>query len=177
MDDNNYLAYVSVVDYGRIILFCMEVINVEMFIDLNVVMNYVVGGVSVAVDVVSWYDEILSNFFISVFIIGGSVQSVVQVLENISGLGSLILLIVENVVYFWENLGLFIVYWVNLLSDNCIVKMGFSFDYIDVCCGKIVYNYLRIDFYNDFDIYNLWIKLIYDYDYLLVDDMGEIIEL
>lgn len=177
MDVNNYLAYVSVVDYGRIILFCMEAINVEIFIDLNVVMNYVAGGVSVVVDVVSWYDEILSNFFISVFIIGGSVQSVVQALDNISGLGSLILFIVENVVYFWENLGLFIVYWVNLLSDNWIVKLGFSLDYIDVCCGSIVYNYLRIDFYNDFDIYNLWIKLIYDYDYLLVDDIGEIMEL
>lgn len=176
-DANNHPAYVSAVDYGRIILFRMEATNVETSIDLNAVMNYAAGGVSVAADVASRYDEILSNSSISVLTIGGSAQSAAQALDNISGPGSLTPLIVENAVYSRENPGLPIAYRVNLLSDNRIVKLGFSSDYTDVRCGSIAYNHPRIDFYNDFDTYNLRIKLTYDHDYPPADDTGETTEL
>ena len=176
-DANNHPAYVSAVDYGRIILFRMEATNVETSIDLNAVMNYAAGGVSVAADVASEYDEILSNSSISVLTIGGNAQSAAQALDNISGPGSLTPLIVENAVYSRENPGLPIAYRVNLLSDNRTVKLGFSSDYTDVRCGNIAYNHPKIDFYNDFNTYNLRVKLTYDHDYPAEGDAGETAEL
>lgn len=176
-DENNHPAYVSAVDYGRIILFRLEATNVATDIDLNAVMNYAAGGLSVTGDVASSYDEVLSNSSISVLTIGGNAQQAAQALNDIRGPGSLTPLIVENAVYSRSNPGLPIAYRVNLLKDNRIVKMGFSSEYTDRRCGNIAYNHPRITFNNDFNTYNLRVKLTYEHDNPPADDTGETAEL
>lgn len=175
-DANNHPAYISAVDYGRIILFRMEVENVSTDIDLDAVMNYAAGGLSVTGDVAASYNEVLSTASISVLTIGGNAQSAAEALQNISGPGSLSPLIVENAVYSRDNPGVPIAYRVNLLSDNRLVKMGFSSDYTETRCGRIAYNHPRIDFYNDFNTYNLRVKLTYEHDDPPAGDIGETVE-
>lgn len=159
-------AYVSSVDYGRIVLFRLEATNVDLEVDLEAVMNYAAGGAtSIDAELESKYKETLNNSTIQVITIGGNAEAAARVLTDIeAGPGALNPLLGDNAVYTRSNPGVPIAYKVNLLKNHEVVRMGYTTDYSYRRCGLEPYDHAVIEFYNDFDVRDVRVHCCYDHN-------------
>ncbi|MEM5564865.1 thiol-activated cytolysin family protein [Psychroserpens sp. AS72] len=166
IDENNPAAYVSSVNYGRIIMLRMETNNTDTSISLEAVMQYATGVSDTEGTINSTFDQILENSSISIVTIGGNAQvtsSAVDAANINSGAGSLNYIITgENAVYSANNPGVPIAYTIRYLNDNSIAKMGYTTDYIVEECGSMPYEHASIKVINDFEVRNMRVRLSYN---------------
>ncbi len=161
MDESRPPAYVSSVDYGRIILFRMETEKVASHINLKTVLEYASGvsGGSVNAE----FDEILnsSSTSITAITIGGNaeVASEAVTADGIASLSSIIT--GKNAVYSRDNPGVPIAYTIRFLKDNSLAKMGFTTDYTTEECSTKKWNNANITVKNKFTSANIQVKLTY----------------
>jgi thiol-activated cytolysin len=117
-------AYISSVDYGRIIMFRMETDKSTKSVDAQAAFNYAAGAVTVGGEAKAAYDNIIKNSSITVVLMGGSaeVSSQVNAAKRVEDLEAIIR--GKNAVYSKNNPGVPIAYTVKFLKDNTIAKMG-----------------------------------------------------
>lgn len=165
IDENNPAAYVSAVNYGRIIMLRMETNNTDTSVNLEAVMQYATGVSNTEGTVNSSYDTILEDSSISIVTIGGNAEvasSAVDAANINSGAGSLNYIITgENAVYSINNPGVPIAYTIRYLNDNSIAKMGYTTDYNIEECGSSTYEHKTIKVKNDFEVRNMRVKIYY----------------
>lgn len=166
IDENNPAAYVSSVNYGRIIMLRMETNNTDTSINLDAVMQYATGVSNTEGTVNSSYDTLLEESSISIVTIGGNAEvasSAVDAANINSGAGSLNYIITgENAVYSPSNPGVPIAYTIRYLDDNSIAKMGYTTDYTVEECGSYPYEHNTIKVKNDFEVRNMRVKIYYN---------------
>ena len=140
-------AYVSSVNYGRIIMFRLEADKKEKAIDVQAALNYGTGAVSVGVDAKGKYDSILQNSAITVVTMGGSADVASQAVSARSAADLMPIIKGKNAVYSKNNPGVPIAYTVKFLKDSTIAKMGSTTDFTTTDCTELP---------------NLWIKLVHN---------------
>ena len=140
-------AYVSSVNYGRIIMFRLEADKSVLGVDAQAALNYGTGAVTVGVDAKAKYDKILSNSSITVVTMGGSAEVASEAVSARSAGDLMPIIKGKNAVYSKSNPGVPIAYTVKFLKDNTIAKMGSTTDFTTTDCQE-----LR----------NIWIKLVHN---------------
>ena len=167
INENNPAAYVSSVNYGRIIMLRMETNNTDTNINLEAVMQYATGVSDTEGTINSTFDEILENSSINIVTIGGNAEvtsSAVDAANITDGAGSLNYIITgENAVYSANNPGVPIAYTIRYLNDNSIAKMGYTTDYTVEECGSSDYEHASIKVINDFEVRNMRVRLSYKF--------------
>ncbi len=139
-------AYVSSVNYGRIIMFRMETDKSTLAADAQAAFNYAAGAVTVGADAKLKYDKILSNSAITVVTMGGNAE---VMSDSVAAKGSADLQKIirgKNAVYSKNNPGVPIAYTVKFLKDNTIAKMGSTTDFVTEDCKELD---------------NIWVKVIH----------------
>jgi thiol-activated cytolysin len=140
-------AYVSSVNYGRIIMFRLEADKKEKAIDVQAALNYGTGAISVGVDAKGKYDSILQNSSITVVTMGGSADVASQAVSARSAADLAPIIKGKNAVYSKNNPGVPIAYTIKFLKDSTIAKMGSTTDFTTTDCTELP---------------NLWIKLVHN---------------
>lgn len=161
LDESTPPAYVSSVDYGRIILLRMEAKNVSSSINLKSVLEYASGVTTGNVN--AEFDQVLTSSSTSVTAItlGGNAEVASEVVSATS-VGSLNKIITgKNAVYSRDNPGIPIAYTVRFLKDNSLAKMGFSTDYSVEKCETKLWDHPQILVKNKFKTANIQVKLTY----------------
>lgn len=168
INEENPAAYVSSVNYGRIIMLRMETTNMNTDISLESVLQYTTGVNEGEIDINSTYEEVLEESSINIITIGGNAEvssSAVDAANMSEGPGALNYIITgENAVYSATNPGVPIAYTIRYLNDNSIAKMGYTTDYTVEECGSNPYEHEQIKVYNDFEVRNLRFRYYYSYN-------------
>ena len=164
IDESQPAAYVSSVDYGRIIMFRMEARDVDESISLNAVLEYASGvsGGTVNTD----FDQVLnsSSTSITVLTLGGNAE-VASEAVTADGIGALSGIITgKNAVYGRDNPGVPIGYTIRFLKDNALAKMGYTTEYTLSECRVKDWNHADIVIRNKFNITNIRARLKYTDD-------------
>ena len=147
--DDRLPGYVSSVDYGRIILFQLDVQDSEENIDLSALINYATATGNAQGSVNATLDRILRSSNIQLITIGGNAEAAASTVSGLeAGPGALTKLIARNAVYGPDNPGVPIAYKINLLRDNQIVRMGYTTDYSTKVCGDEPYDNHVVTVYN-----------------------------
>lgn len=124
-------AYVSSVQYGRIIMVRMETTSNETSVQLDAALEYASIGKDVNADVEAKYKSILEQSTINVVTIGGNAEVASRVItgSDVASSGGLNYVINEGSLYSRDNPGAPIAYTIKYLKDNRIAKMGYNTDY------------------------------------------------
>lgn len=131
-------AYVSSVNYGRIILVRMETDKSVTNVDAKAAFEYGKGQTTgVDVKARAKYDQILQNSKMTVVTLGGGAENAVQAI-SVRKPGDLDPIIKgKNAVYSKENPGVPIAYTVRYLKDNQVAKLQFSNNYNREDCKQL----------------------------------------
>lgn len=146
-------AYVSSVNYGRIIMVRMETTNTDYSINLKSVLEYASGVNSGSGDINTTYESIISNSSINIITIGGNAEVAVSAIDAANleeGPGSINYIITgENAVYSRNNPGVPIAYTIRYLKDHSLAKMGYTTDYAVEECGSYGFSHDEVRVEND----------------------------
>lgn len=145
-------AYVSSVQYGRIIMIRMETTNTDTNINLEAVLEYATAAKSATGTVNASYDRVISQSTFNVVTIGGNAETATKVITGSGvdeGEGGLNYVITDGALYSRENPGAPIGYTVKYLKDNRIAKMGYNTDYRVTECGTFDYEHKNVNFRRD----------------------------
>ncbi|MBK7708497.1 MAG: thiol-activated cytolysin family protein [Acidobacteria bacterium] len=137
-------AYVSSVNYGRIIMLRMETDKSTSAMEAQAAFNYAAGVVTVGATAEANYNKIISNSSITVVTMGGNAE---VASEAVSARGAADLQRIikgKNAVYSKNNPGVPIAYTVKFLKDNTVAKMGSTTDFVTEDCKELD---------------NLWVKI------------------
>jgi len=137
-------AYVSSVNYGRIIMLRMETDKDTTKADLEATAKYVTGTVSVSVNAETHYNKIIANSQITVITMGGNAEVASQAVSAKSAEDLAPIIKGKNSRYSKDNPGVPIGYTVKFLKDDVIAKMGTTTEYTTNECK---------------DLANLWIVI------------------
>lgn len=143
MDSDTPPAYVSSVQYGRIIMVRMETTSTETSVELDAALEYASIGKDVNADVEAKYKSILEQSTINVVTIGGNAEVASKVItgSDVASSGGLNYVINEGALYSRDNPGAPIAYTIKYLKDNRIAKMGYNTDYRLEECKKYSYEH------------------------------------
>lgn len=142
ISDENPPAYVSSVQYGRIIMIRMETTDTRTEVNLEAVLEYATKAKSATAEVNATYDQVISKSTFNVVTVGGNAQTATEVITGSSveeGEGGLNYVISEGALYSRENPGAPIAYTVKYLKDNRIAKMGYNTDYRVESCRTFAF--------------------------------------
>ncbi|UWX56454.1 thiol-activated cytolysin family protein [Maribacter litopenaei] len=141
MNSDTPPAYVSSVQYGRIIMVRMETTSTETSVELDAALEYASIGKDVNADVEAKYKSILEQSTINVVTIGGNAEVASRVItgSDVASSGGLNYVINEGALYSRDNPGAPIAYTVKYLKDNRVAKMGYNTDYRIEECQKYSY--------------------------------------
>ncbi len=142
ISDDSPPAYVSSVQYGRIIMIRMETSDTSTEANLEAVLDYATKAKSATVDVNATYDRIIKQSTFNVVTIGGNAQTATEVITGSSvedGEGGLHYVIAQGSLYSRENPGAPIGYTIKYLKDNRIARMGYNTDYQIESCRNFDY--------------------------------------
>ncbi len=134
-------AYISSVNYGRIIMLRMETDKSIRAIDAESALQYAAGLISVNGETKTKYDNILSNSTITVVTMGANAE--VET-ENVSASNLMPIIKGKNAVYSKSNQGLPISYTVKFLKDNAIARVGTTTDYSAIDCQDAQNKWIEI---------------------------------
>lgn len=152
ISDDNPPAYVSSVQYGRIIMIRMETTDTETEVNLEAVMEYATKAKSVNAEINATYDKIIKESTFNVVTIGGNAEIATNIItgRDVSeGEGGLNYVISESALYNRENPGAPIGYTIKYLKDNRIAKMGYNTDYRIEACGYYDYAHKNVGLKKD----------------------------
>jgi thiol-activated cytolysin len=144
-------AYVSSVNYGRIIMFRMETDKSVTGVEAEAALKYGTGAFSVGGEMKTKYDKILSNSSITVVTMGGNAEVAAESVSAKSAADLMPIIKGKNAVYSKNNPGVPIAYTVKFLKDNTIAKMGSTTDYTTTDCQELP---------------NLWVKVVHSGAYI-----------
>lgn len=132
MSNDKPPAYVSSVQYGRIIMMRMETTDVETDVNLEAVLDYATAKKGATVEIDADYEKVIKESTINVITIGGNAEVASRVISGLDveeGKGGLNYVISEGSLYSRDNPGAPIGYTVKYLKDNRVAKMGYNTDY------------------------------------------------
>ena len=144
-------AYVSSVNYGRIIMLRMETDKNTTKADAEAAMNYSTGAVSVGGSASLNYNKILSNSTFTVITMGGNAEVASNAVSVKSPADLAPIIKGKNARYSKDNPGVPIGYTVKFLKDDSIAKMGTTTEYTTTECQ---------------DLNNLWVKVVHNGAYI-----------
>ena len=162
MNSSTPPAYVSSVQYGRIIMVRMETTSTETSVELDAALEYASIGKDVDASVEAKYKSILEKSTINVVTIGGNAEIASKVItgSDVAESGGLNYVISEGALYSRENPGAPIAYTVKYLKDNRIAKMGYNTDYRLETCNTYAYDHESLDVDNN-SIFDIRFRFIY----------------
>lgn len=123
-------AYVSSVDYGRILMLRIETSTETLRADMEAAMRYLSVGVSTSGSL----DKTLSRSKVTVITIGGNAEVNARAVDatRIQDLNEIIK--GRNALYSKKNPGQPIAYTIRFLKDGRLAKIGYSTDYTELSC-------------------------------------------
>ena len=130
-------AYVSSVNYGRIIMLRMETDKSSSNIKAEAAFKYATGAIKVGGDLEVEYKKLIANSQITVITMGGNAEASV---ESVSAKGPEDLFPIikgKNAVYSKNNPGVPIGYTVKFLKDDRVALMGATTDYVEEKCETL----------------------------------------
>ncbi|MBG48332.1 MAG: hypothetical protein CML05_08605 [Pseudozobellia sp.] len=163
VSEDNPPAYVSSVQYGRIIMIRMETTDTTTGVNLEAVLDYATKAKTINGEVNANYEKVIRESTFNVVAIGGNAKVATKVItgNNLEeGEGGLYYVIEEGAEYNRENPGAPIGYTVKYLKDNTIAKMGYQTDYNIETCGTFEYDHENIVVVNDSN-YDTRFRFIY----------------
>ncbi|WP_405382350.1 thiol-activated cytolysin family protein [Maribacter sp. LLG6340-A2] len=162
MNSSTPPAYVSSVQYGRIIMVRMETTSTETSVELDAALEYASIGKDVDASVEAKYKSILEKSTINVVTIGGNAEIASKVItgSDVASSGGLNYVISEGALYSRENPGAPIAYTIKYLKDNSIAKMGYNTDYRLESCNTYGYDHESLDVDNN-SIFDVRFRFIY----------------
>ncbi|MFH6603940.1 thiol-activated cytolysin family protein [Maribacter algicola] len=140
-------AYVSSVQYGRIIMMRLETTDTETDVNLEAVLEYKTAKKGATIEIDADFEKVIKESTINIVTIGGNAQVATEVItgsEVEEGKGGLHYVIAEGALYSRDNPGAPIGYTVKYLRDNQIAKMGYNTDYSVTTCGSFPYEHKSI---------------------------------
>jgi len=161
IDNSQPAAYVSSVDYGRIIMFRIETRAADSELNLSAVIDYASGPVSGTVK--PSFDQILKHEStkITAVTIGGNAEVSSEVVTA-DGIGSLRSVITgPNAVYSRDNPGVPIAYTIRYLRDHSLAKLGYKSSYRIQNCAETLWDHADITIRNTWRTRNIRVKLAY----------------
>ncbi|NKI32386.1 thiol-activated cytolysin family protein [Croceivirga thetidis] len=147
ISDDNPPAYVSSVQYGRIIMIRMETTDTETEVNLEAVLNYATKAKTATGEINASYDKVIKESTFNVVTIGGNAEVATSIITGTDvegGEGGLNYVITESSLYNRENPGAPIGYTIKYLKDNKIAKMGYNTDYRIETCGYYDYTHKNV---------------------------------
>lgn len=144
-------AYVSSVNYGRIIMLRMETDKSTTATEAQAAFNYAAGAVTVGATAAANYDKIISNASVTVVTMGGSAEVASEAVSARNAQDIQKIIKGKNAVYSKNNPGVPIAYTVKFLKDNTVAKMGSTTDFVTEECTPLD---------------NLWVKVIHSGAYI-----------
>lgn len=131
-------AYVSSVNYGRVIMLRMETDKSITNVDAKAAFEYgKAKATNIAVEVNAEYDRILQQSKISVFTLGGNAENAVDTIDVGSPKDLAPIIKGKNAVYSASNPGVPIAYTVKYLKDNRVGKLGSTAEYTRTDCKEL----------------------------------------
>ncbi len=127
-------AYVSSVNYGRILLFRMEHDKNITSADAKAAFEY---GAGISVSTNTKYDQILRNSKINIFTLGGNAENAANTISAGSPKDLASIITGNNAVYSPSNPGVAISYTVKYLKDDRNAKFGSTVEYTLENCKKL----------------------------------------
>jgi thiol-activated cytolysin len=137
-------AYVSSVDYGRILLLRLETSTETQRQELERTMKATIEGVTLGMKVAGDYQKVLSKSKVTLITIGGNAEVNSRAVDatRIEDLNSAIR--GKNALYSKNNPGQPIAYTIRFLKDGRLAKMGFSTDYTELVCERHPHGWIGI---------------------------------
>ncbi|MFD0797585.1 thiol-activated cytolysin family protein [Maribacter chungangensis] len=142
-------AYVSSVQYGRIIMVRMETTDTETEVNLEAALDYKTAKVDAAGEIDVNFEKVIKESTISIMALGGNAEIATKVITGSDikeGKGGLWEAIDEGALYSRSNPGAPIGYTVKYLKDNQIAKMGDNTKYrLRTCDASFPYEHKSIN--------------------------------
>ncbi|MBC6998386.1 thiol-activated cytolysin family protein [Cytophaga sp. FL35] len=163
ISEENPPAYVSSVQYGRIVMIRMETTDTTTDVNLEAVLDYATKAKSIKGEIDASYEKVIRESTFNVVTIGGNAKVATKVITGNSleeGEGGLYYVIEESADYNRENPGAPVGYTVKYLKDNTIAKIGYQTDYNIETCGTFLYDHENIIVVNDSN-YDTRFRFIY----------------
>ncbi len=125
-------AYVSSVDYGRILMLQIETSSAILQTEMEATLKYLSAQATASAD----YQKTLQNSKITLIAIGGNAEVNTQAIDanHIEDLHKIIQ--GQNALYSKNNPGQPISYTIRFLKDNRLAKMGYATDYTELVCER-----------------------------------------
>ena len=137
-DEKRPPAYVSSVNYGRILLFRMEHSKNVTSVDVKAAFEYgAKKSAGVSVEANAKYDSILRSSKISVFTLGGNAENAADTISAGSPKDLAPIIKGKNAVYSPSNPGVPISYTVKYLKDDRNAKIGSTVEYTREDCKHL----------------------------------------
>lgn len=124
-------AYISSVNYGRIIMFRMESGSDVIPSEAESALRYAAGLLSVSGETQTKYNTILSDSLLTAVTVGSNGEAEIA---NVKASDLMPIIKGKNAVYSKSNPGIPVSYSVKFLKDNAIAKMGATADYSEERC-------------------------------------------
>lgn len=134
-------AYISSVNYGRIIMFRMESNGDVIPSEAESALRYAAGLLSVSGEIQTKYNTILSNSVLTAVTVGSNGQAETA---NVKASDLMPIIKGKNAVYSKSNPGIPISYSVKFLKDNSIAKIGATADYSEEKCETVNNKWIEI---------------------------------
>jgi thiol-activated cytolysin len=138
-------AYVSSVNYGRIIMFRMETDKSVKKADAKAALNVAIDpATSVGGDMSMDYQNILKNSTITVVTMGGDAEAASESVSAKSAADLMKIIKGKNAIYSKSNPGVPIAFTVKFLKDNSVAKMGTTTTYTTNDCEELPNLYVKV---------------------------------
>lgn len=133
-------AYVSSVDYGRILMLRIESSTKTLRAEMDAAMRYLSVGVKASAD----YQKTIAESKITLITIGGNAEVNARAVDatRIEDLNEVIR--GRNALYSKSNPGQPIAYTIRFLKDGRLAKIGFSTDYTELVCERHEHGWVGI---------------------------------
>jgi len=131
-------AYVSTVNYGRLIMFRLETDKSVTAVDARAALNYGTGQpTGFDVNLKAKYDQIIANSKVTAVAMGGNAEAAAEVVSARQAKDLEPIIKGRNAVYSKSNPGVPIAYTVKFVKDNAVAKLGSTTDFTETNCEKL----------------------------------------
>jgi thiol-activated cytolysin len=129
-------AYISSVDYGRIVLVKMESKSSEDSLEISAAMNYALSPTKIKAELKAKYEKIISESEFTAMALGGNAKAATRIMGNDpeKAIKELAPLIKESATFTKDEPPAPIAYTVKFLKDSSQALMGFTTKYVDWEC-------------------------------------------
>lgn len=143
--DQSPPAYVSGVNYGRLIMFRMETDKSVTAVDAEAALNYGTGQpTGFDINAKAKYDQVIANSKITAVSMGGNAETSAEIVSARQAKDLEPIIKGKNAVYSKNNPGVPIAYTVKFVKDNAVAKIGSTTDFTETNCEQLSNIFVKV---------------------------------